>query len=222
MSENDHQREAEAAAEAERLLGALRDFAPQGLDTVDPARAVRTGRRKVRVRRAAGSAAGALAVIVIVLVSTLLGRAGFGTDPGPEPGPAGPPGERFDDRRQEFRVGSGGGFTPASYEPGAFVQRIVLRPEVPNGPLRGADGLVLMYPKGHLPDGLAGGEPQGPAVEAVHGRRAVRLAPALLRPGAVELAWEWKPGAWGFVSLKGPGVTEVRARHVAESVLPAA
>ncbi|MFP3967969.1 hypothetical protein SMC26_37115, partial [Actinomadura fulvescens] len=152
-----------------------------------------------------------------VLASTLLGRAGFGADPGP----ARPAGERFDDRRQEFRVGSGGGFAPASYEPGALVQRIVLRPEFADGPLRGADGFVLMYPKGRLPDGLAGAEPRGPAVEAVHGRPAVRLDPPLLRPGAIELAWEWKPGAWGFVSVRGAGVTMDRARHVAESVLPA-
>ncbi len=34
------------------------------------------------------------------------------------------------------------------------------------------------------------------------------------------MAWEWTPGAWGVVSLKGQGVDRTKAHRVAESVLP--
>lgn len=194
--------------EAARLLGTLRGFRPPP-GSPDVGRAVRSGRRRVRVRRAAATAAAALAVVAAQLTVPLLGQEATA-----------PPGERFDAGRHAFDVGSAGGFTPVSYEAGRDVQRILLRPERPGGSLR-ADGIVEMYPKGGLPAGSGGRPPSGRPAPAVHGHRAYVLAAPVVRPGAVELAWEWKPGAWGYVSLKGPGADDTRAQRVALSVLPA-
>ncbi|MQY09128.1 hypothetical protein [Actinomadura macrotermitis] len=195
----------EQEREGARLLGALRGFEPPAGRAALPGLAVRAGRRRVRARRAAGAAAAAAAVLAAVVPVRLLGGP---ADPGPAAG-AFPPG------RPAFRVGSAGGFTLDSYETGP-VQVIRLRPERPGGPPR-ADGLVEMYPRGVLPRGQ---EPAGPAAPAVHDRPARWLTVPLLRPGAVELAWEWRPGAWGVVSLQGPDADRRRAHLVALSVVP--
>ncbi|TDD93638.1 hypothetical protein [Actinomadura rubrisoli] len=205
----------ERERDAARLLAALRGFeAPTG-GTADPEDAVRAGRRRVRARRAAAMTSAVAAVAAIAAATALLGRPAAA----PEPRPVAPA-EHFDAGRHAFSVGSAGGFAPASYQPGRDVQRITLRVERPGGTLR-ADGLVEMYPAGGLPPGSGGRAPRGRPAPDVHGHRAYVLAVPVLRPGAVELAWEWKPGAWGFVSLKGPGADEGRAQRVAQGVLPA-
>ncbi|WP_242910054.1 hypothetical protein [Actinomadura terrae] len=200
-----------------RLLGTLRGLEPPAAGTVDTGRAVRSGRRRVRARRAAAAGSTAAAIAVIAVSAALAQRAG--TDPDPAPRPAASA-ERFDAGRHAFTVGSAGGFAPASYQAGRDVQRITLRVEHPGGALR-ADGIVEMYPAGGLPPGSGGRTPSGRRAPDVHGHRAYVLATPVLRAGAVELAWEWKPGAWGFVSLKGQGADEARAQRVALSVLPA-
>ncbi|WP_218005224.1 hypothetical protein, partial [Actinomadura macra] len=156
----------------------------------------------------------AVAVAAVVVAAALAGRSGGA----PEPRPAAPAGY-FDPQRRAFTVGSAGGFAPESYRPGRDVQRIMLRVEHPGGALR-ADGVVEMYPAGALPPGSGGRTPAGRPAPDVHGHRAYVLATPVLRAGAVELAWEWRPGAWGFVSLRGPGANETRAQRVAQSVLP--
>ncbi|MGI5162885.1 hypothetical protein ACQEU3_00805 [Spirillospora sp. CA-253888] len=169
----------------------------------------------MRARRGAAAALSAAAVAVAATV--LPGSLPFsGGDGGPVTGS-----ERFAPSRPAFRVGSAGGFTPASYQASPGVQRVLLRPEDPKGPLRGTDGVVEMYPAGDLPPGSAGKAPAGRAAPDVHDRPARWLDAPVVRPGAVELAWEWKPGAWGFVSLKGPGADRARTHLVALGVVPA-
>ncbi|QXJ26197.1 hypothetical protein AGRA3207_007819 [Actinomadura graeca] len=204
----------ELERDAARLLGALRDFEAPGSGAAGLERAVRSGRRRARARRVAATASTAVAVVLIVVAAVLAGRPGRA----PEPRPAAPAGH-FDTRRHAFTVGSAGGFAPESYRPGRDVQRITLRVEHPGGTLR-ADGVVEMYPAGGLPPGSGGRSPAGRPAPDVHGHRAYVLATPVLRPGAVELAWEWSPGAWGFVSLRGAGADETRAQRVAQSVLP--
>ncbi|MFI0486856.1 hypothetical protein [Actinomadura sp. 9N215] len=207
----------DADDEAARMLGVLRGYEPASADTVGLAdAAVRAGRRRVRIRRTAATVAAAAAVVVTLFAVPLLDR-----DPSGRPSrPPEPVAGGFDARRHEFQVGSAGGFAPVSYESRRDVQRITLRPERPGGTLR-ADGLIEMYPRGGLPEGSGGRVPSGRPAPPVHGRPAYVLATPVLRAGAVELAWQWKPGAWGFVSLKGPGADATRAQRVALSVLPA-
>ncbi|MFI6519290.1 hypothetical protein ACIBF1_27305 [Spirillospora sp. NPDC050679] len=205
----------EQEREAARLLGALRGFEPPGDPSPGaPGRAVRAGRRRVRARRGAAAALSAAAVAAAVVLPGSLPPSGGGGRPVTGA-------ERFDPSRPAFRVGSAGGFTPASYQASPGVQRALLRPEDPDGPLRGTDGVVEMYPEGDLPPGSAGKAPAGRAAPDVHDRRARWLDAPVLRPGAVEMAWEWKPGAWGFVSLKGPGANRARTHLVALGVVPA-
>jgi len=211
MNEHDHD------GEAARLLGPLRDFEPEARTGLSPRRSLELGRRRARTRRVAGTALGALAVMVVVLGSTVLGRT---LTHEAKPRPATVP-ETFTQGRRAFDVGSGGGFTPGSYDAGTLVQRILLKPENPTGAVKGADGIVELYPRGRLPAALQGKDPSGRSVEPVYGGKTLLLSTPILRPGAVELAWQWEPGAWGFVSLKGTGVDEARAHHVAESVRPA-
>ncbi|MBO2447569.1 hypothetical protein J4573_10760 [Actinomadura barringtoniae] len=207
---NEHDQDGEAA----RLLGPLRDFEPEARTELSPRRSLELGRRRSRTRRVAGTTLGALAVMVVVLGSTVLGRT---LTHEAKPRPAAVP-ETFTQGRRAFTIGSGGGFAPGSYDAGAFVQRITLRPENPAGAVKGADGIVELYPRGRLPAALQGKDPSGRTVDPVYGGRTLVLWTPILRPGAVELAWQWKPGAWGLVSLRGPGVDEARAHHVAESV----
>jgi hypothetical protein len=211
MNEHDHD------SEAARLLGPLRGFEPDPRTDLSPRRSLELGRRRARTRRAAGTVLGTLAVVVVVLGSTVLGRT---LTHQAKPRPAAVP-ETFTEGRRAFDVGHGGGFALGSYDAGALVQRITLKPDDPAGAVKNADGVVEMYPRGRLPAALQGREPTGRTVDPVYGGTTLVLSTPILRPGAVELAWQWKPGAWGFVSLKGPGVDEARAHHIAESVRPA-
>lgn len=201
--------------DARRLLSPLRGVEPGPATGIDVADAVRTGRRRSRNRRFAGAVSVAGVVAAVALASTLLGR----TMPQDDTPPAAPP-NQFGITRQLFRVGSAGGFTPADYETGRYRQRAHLRLADRSGARR-ADGLVTMFPRDRLL-GADGRRWTPPATRApdVNGHPAYWLDEPVTRPGAVEVAWEWAPGAWGFASVKGDGVDRVIAHRVAQSVLP--
>lgn len=201
--------------EGARLLGALRGTPWTGSDEpgVDVARAIRDGRRTIRVRRALTVAGGAIAVALVVLMTVLVVAPTHDNGTGPASGGT------FDVRERAFRVGSAGGFTPVSYETGKFRQRVVLGVEKPNGPaeLSATRAMVTMYAPGRLP----GGEPPlGTPAPPVNGHAAVW--PAGPQPSAdrLELLWQWAPNAWAVATLAGPAADAERVHHVAESVVP--
>src|SRR5262245_29107339 len=94
-----------------RLLGPLRDFTPpEPADGLGSGRAARAGRRRVRLRRAAGTASVAIGVIAAVASAQLLGQtSGRGARPVAQ--------ATFDPSQPILRAGSAGGFTPRRYEP---------------------------------------------------------------------------------------------------------
>lgn len=198
-----------------RLLDSLRDFTPAPGGRVDPGLAVRTGRRRAKLRTAMGTGAAVAAVLAAVAGSTLLGRA---VEPAAER-PAGPVEATFDPSKPAFTVGRAGGFKLSRFTPGRYAQGIIFGPEKQGGSLR-ADAYAEIYAKGHLPRGAAG-PPSGAAAPLVHGHRAYWLVPPVLRPGAVELAWEWSPGAWAYVTINGKDADRDRAHRLALSILPA-
>ncbi|WP_279578990.1 sigma factor [Fodinicola feengrottensis] len=198
-----------------RLLSSLRDSEPDGPIAVDVRRAVRSGRRQVRVRQAALPIAGAIAVVALVA------GVAFAVHQPQTPTPAAHSGS-FDVRRQAFHVGSAGGFTPVTYETGRYRQVIQLVP-ADDQAMPATDATVTLYAAGWYP--YRNGQewsPGGESADSVDGHRARWLAPPMIRSGAVELAWEYAPGAWGFVSLRGPSASRDRAYKVALSVWPGA
>ncbi|MGW1995753.1 hypothetical protein [Embleya sp. NPDC001921] len=201
--------------EGARLLGALRGTPWTGAEEpgVDIARAIRDGRRTIRVRRALTVAGGAIAVALVVLMTVLVVAPTHDNGTGPASGGA------FDVRERAFRVGSAGGFTPVSYETGKFRQRVVLGVEKPNGPteLSATRAMVTMYAPGRLP----GGEPPlGTPAPPVNGHAAVWSAGPEPSAGRVELVWQWAPNAWAVATLAGPAADAERVHHVAEGVAP--
>ncbi|GAB3440037.1 hypothetical protein [Actinophytocola sediminis] len=177
-----------------RLLSPLRDTEPGTPSTVSVHRAIHTGARRQRT----GQALGALAVVAVTVFGVLTGSTILnGQQSAP---PATPVGE-FEPLRQEFGVGSAGGFTPVSYETGRYRQRVLL---VPTDGSAG-DAEVTMYAPGRLPDPPAG----DPAPE-VNGKRALWTGTAL--------AWEWTANAWAFAMVDSRDV----AHRVAQSVEPGA
>ncbi|MFG1958976.1 hypothetical protein [Nonomuraea sp. NPDC049028] len=196
-----------------RLLDPLREAEPPGSGTIDLARAMRTGRRRVRARRVMSAAAGVGAVVAVIVGGTALGRTALPPEPQPISRPAG-----FDVLTRMFTVGSAGGFTPDSYETGYDHQRVRLRLADP-AKADTADALVEMYPRGRSP--FAALSPSdGETAPPVNGRPAYWPSRPLLRSGAAEMVWEWAPGAWGVVSVKGARMDEDTAHRVAQSVLP--
>jgi hypothetical protein len=181
-----------------RLLAPLRDDAP-GPSTVDLERAVRTGARRVRARQ----------VVVAAAAAVLTGLAGvavpavIGHHRAVEPArPA-----EFSVLRQQFAVGSAGGFTPVSYETGRTRQRVELGPASGEGPDRAT---VTMYPRG------ARRQPAAEPAPDVNGHKAFWTT-------ANEIAWEWSAGAWGFASINtARSDARDRVHRVAESVSPGA
>ncbi|GAA4638778.1 hypothetical protein GCM10023196_097860 [Actinoallomurus vinaceus] len=196
------------------LLAPLRSVTPDGPPGVDLGKALRTGRRHARIRHTTVRAGGTVAVVAAVAALGLLVRVLAPS----HPGPAAPARDEFDVLHRAFRVGSAGGLTPDTYETGRYRQRIVLRAADPNGGT-GVDAVVVMYAKGRSPDGRgASWRPAGRPADPIDGRRAILLTSPVIRSGATELAWEWRPGAWGFVSLKGAGADVSHAEKVALSV----
>ena len=196
------------------LLAPLRTAGPESPSGVDVRRALRVGRRRARIRHAAIGAGGTGAVVAAVASVGVFLHVLAPSDPRP----AAPGEDGFDVLHRAFRVGSAGGFTPDTYETGRYRQRIVLRAADPRDDT-GTDAVVVMYAKGRTPQSAgAPGRPSGRPALPVDGHRALLLTAPVIRPGATELAWEWRPGAWGFVSLKGPGADVGRAEKVALSV----
>lgn len=187
------------------LLAPLRAVEPAQRTTVDVGRAIRTGKRRKRIR--VGLAALAAVVLSVVALSPALLRS-----PDPVPEPAGT--AEFDVLRQVVRVGSAAGYTPRFYETGRYRQTIGLsRADDPTEP----GGTVTVYARGRHPEQTGPDwEPRGQRAPDVHGRRAVW-------PVHGELAWEWSPGAWATVRLDA-GFLDLRdrAHRVAQSVLPGA
>jgi hypothetical protein len=201
--------------DARRLLSPLRGAEPDPATGVDVAAAVQAGRRRSRRRRIGGAVSVAGMVAAVTIASTLLGR----TMPPDDVPPAAPP-NQFGLTHQFFRVGSAGGFTPDGYETGRYRQRAYLRLSDKDSPRR-ADGLVTMFPRDRLV-GSDGRRWSGSGTKAppVNGHRAFYPDRPLIRPGSVEVAWEWAPGAWAFASVRGDGVDRAVAHRVAQSVLP--
>ncbi|MGH8793157.1 MAG: hypothetical protein ACRDXX_10985 [Stackebrandtia sp.] len=197
----------DADRDAARLLRPLRDLETGAPSGVNVARAMRSGRRSMLARRAAGTVACVLAVIGLATTATLIRHA-----------PAPPAASSFDVTVQGFEVGSAGGFTPLTYETGQYRQRVELGPEDP-AELGGSDAVITMYAKGHLPDDW---RPSGQEAPDVNGGQARWLDEPVIRDGAVEMAWEWAPDTWAFVSLTGPAAGRDRAHTVALGVTPGA
>ncbi|MEU6719075.1 hypothetical protein ABZ897_47070 [Nonomuraea sp. NPDC046802] len=184
-----------------RLLEPLRgDDHPGDPGRIDLNRAIRAGRRRVRVRRLTTAAAAVAATLAVIIPTTVLANLPHPAPPAvqaPEPG--------FEVLSRAFTVGSAGGFTPDRYETGRLRQRITLRSA---DPARHVTGVITMYAAGRHPT-LPTSQPAPP----VAGRQAYWL------PEGTSLAWEWAPDAWGTVTLSG--VSErVLAHRVAQSVLP--
>lgn len=199
-----------------RLLAPLRDVEPASRSTVSVDRAIHVGARRQRARQVLGTAmvVGLTALGVAVLPSVLSGQW--------DAAPATQVGE-FEVLRQEFDVGSAGGFTPVSYETGRYRQQVRLRPA------DGAEGLpewanVTMYAPGRLPDrDDSRWMPEGDQAPDVHGRRALWLPEPLSARDGTELAWEWGENAWAFAYVdKAGGDARGMVHRIAQSVRPGA
>lgn len=191
--------------EAARLLEPLRQPEPPTASGVDVGRAMRTGRRTVRVRQVAGTLACVVAVLGIAFAVTV---------PYQYSPPTKEADHEFGAATQEFAIGSAGGFTPLTYETGKFRQQATLTTD--NGD---TDAVVSLYPKGKLPH--VDGEPWKPTGEAapdVNGGTALWPTKPVAGDEAVELAWQWRPDAWAVVSVTGPDADRDRAHKVALSV----
>ncbi|MFI6497571.1 hypothetical protein [Nonomuraea typhae] len=211
--------------EARQVLAPLREPAPgPGGPGVSVAAAMAAGRRRIRMRRAisAGVAAAAMAVIVPVVVPA---RAGDPPSASATPGlSTTPPPEMFQPGSRPATVGSAGGFTPERDVTDRHRQRVTLRLDNPRAGDRG-DAIIEIYPGNQIPLTLADvlpATPGAPVTKAppVHEGAAYWLDKPVLRPGATELAWQWKPGAWAVVSVTGTRAGRADVHRVAQSVLP--
>lgn len=189
-----------------RLLAPLREAEPATPSTVSVHRAVHSGTRRLRTRRA-------MTVVAAAGITALAGVLAVPVLSGPDREPVRPAAAAFDVMRQEFSVGSAGGYTPVSYETGRYRQRVQLRlDDGPQGTPPSAT--VTMYAAGREPSGW---EPGGEPAPEVNGRRAFWLT------GTVDLAWEWADGAWAFADIDGDGAdARERIHRVAQSVEPGA
>lgn len=195
--------------EAARLLEPLRQPEPPATSGVDVDRAMRTGRRTIRVRQVAGTLACVVAVLGIAFTVTV---------PYYHSPPAKETTSEFGVTTQEFAIGSAGGFTPLTYETGRSRQRATLTTQ--DG---ATDAVITLYPKGRVPH-VDGGtwKPTGETAPDVKGGAAVWPSEPVFGDDAVELAWQWRPDAWAFVSVTGPEADQDRAHKVALSVEPGA
>ncbi|MEU0935433.1 hypothetical protein [Embleya sp. NPDC005971] len=199
--------------EGARLLAGLRETPQTAPDEpgVNVARAIREGRRMVRIRRALAVTGGAVAVALVVLVTVLIAAPLHNGATGPAAGGT------FDVRQRAFQVGSAGGFTPVIYETGKYRQRVILGPEKPGGApdVAATRGTVTMYAPDRLPGGEGG---LGAPAPSVNGHPAAWLTGPAPVDGRIELAWQWTSGGWGVASLAGPAADAARVHRVAESV----
>ncbi|WP_158884360.1 hypothetical protein [Amycolatopsis anabasis] len=192
--------------EAARLLGPLREAGPETGPGVDIERAIRTGRRRKGARLAvrAAVAAAVTALAVAGLPNLVAGWSGGAGDLRVASAPT-----EFDVRRQEFGIGSAGGFTPYAFETGKYRQRAYLKPDRSTDPAAPAATATLYAGRQF--------DPAGDPAPPVHDRRAVWLD----TPGRAEIAWEWTDGAWAVASVPAdlPDARD-RAHRVAQSVEP--
>ncbi|WP_163507035.1 hypothetical protein [Fodinicola acaciae] len=189
--------------DGKRLLASLRGVEPDDHTSVDVSRAVRSGRRQVRMRHSVLPAAGGLAVILLVATLALVVQQTRGAQQ-PVAGRG-----AFPVAEQAFRIGSAGGLTPLTYQTGRFRQRVELGPADGSG-LSGITAAVTMYARGAV------ASPTGSPTDPVDGRPAYWITADGANP--VELAWQYAPDAWGFVTVTGRGASRDRAYKVALSV----
>lgn len=211
----------------ERLIAGTQPDAPEGPGNVSVDRAIRTGRRTVRNRRAAGALAAVAAVLAIVLVPAVIG-----SQLGSEQHPVAPPSvtpKPFGLWVQEFQAGIAGGFRPATYETGLYEQTITLGPESLSSPVRGVIARVRLWPAGRSFSYAGSTQPPSPYTGPDAARLPDHKAYILHSDAArLVLAWQRADGGWGFVELSGhmagsedASATVARVIHIAESVQPA-
>lgn len=193
--------------QAAGLLRPLRQLPMGDNGSVDVRRAIRTGRRRLMLRRGCAVAAGVAALVGVVAVFTSV----FVPH---SQAPAGPPAD-FDVTQKVFEVDPVAGFVPMSFETAHGWQSAQL---IQVDGAQTTEAIVTVYPQGDLPwrDGRQW-EPSGEEAPDIDGRPAL-WAP--VEPDTVELAWQWGEDAWALVTLRGPAADPDRARAVAESVSP--
>lgn len=194
--------------QAARLLKPLRLMPVGDNGSVDVRRAIRTGRRRLLLRRGGGVAAcvAVLVGVVAVFTAVFAPRA---------QSPAAPP-TGFDVAQKVFDVDTVAGFVPVSFETGRRWQSAQL---IHAGGSQLTEATVTVYPQGALPwrDGRQW-EPSGEQASDIDGRPALWPPASQSSPETVELAWQWGQNAWAAVTLRGPAADRDRARAVAGSV----
>lgn len=190
----------------ERLFDALRDEDQLPPSEVDIDRAIRSGRRRVRVRWLGAAAF----VVVVAFLVPVLGLPGSSVGPaGPPPGPV----EDFDPMSRVVTVAGVLDVSPISYVTARQWQRINL--DVGENQF----AWVTVYAQGRqASDGRAALRPEaGTPAEPIGGRPAywVERGPDEL------LAWQWADGAWAYVTHQDPttgGTDQDTMRRIALGV----
>ncbi|RZS34889.1 hypothetical protein EV193_108239 [Herbihabitans rhizosphaerae] len=195
----------ESDVDGAKLLAPLRGTTPDGESAVSVEKAIATGKR----RRAVRGALGAAAVAVVTVLAVILVPAALNTNRDEQVRVATAPTE-FNVLRQEFTVGSAGGFTPYAYRTGRFAQRIDLKRAGTPDPTE-PTAMVTIYPSGPYSS-----EPDGEPAPAVNDRRAKYVPSA--GPRSTRIAWEWADGAWAYAEVPPGPDAQAIAHRVAQSV----
>jgi hypothetical protein len=187
----------------ERLLDPLRDTGDLPPSTVDVDRAIRSGRRRLRVRRVGAGVAVVTATLVVPAVAVYtLGPGGappaISASSAP-PSAAPEPDTGFDPMRRVVTIGQVPGVAPESYTTARHWQTVMLQAESAS---RTAIIHVVVYAPGRQatygPGGVVRPETGTPA-EPVGGRPAYWLDRGFDGGGGTLLAWRWAGDAWGLV-----------------------
>jgi hypothetical protein len=189
--------------EGTNLLAPLRDAAPSGQSGVDIAKAKSIGRRQSRRRVVAGMvAAASLVVVAGIGVPMLIHNL-------PDTSAPARPAEEFDIFKRVVSVGSGGGFTPDTYE--TFRDRQVIT-------LIRADGgqgtaTIEVFSPASSP---AYPDKYDERADDVNGREAYWV------DSEPVLAWKWAEHGWATVTWENVPDVDVKDKihRVAQSVLP--
>ncbi|OLF07297.1 hypothetical protein [Actinophytocola xanthii] len=196
----------------ERLFELLREDEPLPPSQVDIYRAVRAGRRRIRIRWAA---TGAFVLAVALLVPALALPAG--------PGPFFEPGTRlaiapedFDPMRRTVTLTEVPGARADAYTTAARWQQVGVRV--------GTSGYatVTVYAPGRTATGIVNGEagllnPEaGEPADPVGGHRAHWLT----LDNGLTLAWQWGDRGWAYLSIQdGEGADRETAHRIAAAVV---
>lgn len=191
--------------EGTNLLAPLRHVEPAGHSGVDIAKAKATGRRRSRMRLAAGMvAAASLVVVAGVGVPTLINNLPDATTPAAQS-------FGLDLFKRMVNVGSAGGFTPDTYETRRDRQIIKLK-RATGG--RGTAIVEVMPPlNAQYPPAYP---TLGDRTDDVNGREAYWIAQGPM------LAWSWAKDSWATVTFENVPDPDVKVmmHRVAMSVEP--